>query len=652
MRASAGSPSAIRLAAAGRRVVVLERNDVTGGKLAADAPRRLHVRRRSVAADPARSCFDELFRVGRDVARRRARPRPPRPAVPLPLARRLRARRARRPGRTGRGVRRVRAGRRRRVAALRRARPAHLGRQRAHVPRRADDRTASASPRRMRSPADLAAIDPLRTLHRSAAAHFADPRLVQWAGRYATYSGSSPFRAPATLACIPHVESRFGCWYPRGGLDDRARGAAARRRVASASRCARAPRSLRIATAGDAVTGVELADGSTLATSLVVANADAEHVYGDLLPDAGGCRRVRRAGDRRAALVVLVAAVRARRQASATTTCGSRLTTAPSSPLSPPAGWPTTPTIYACVSSVTDPTQAPPGDENWFLLVNAPPGIELDRDAERDRLLDVLAGRGVDLRAARLGGRDAITPARPGRPVPRARRGDLRDVVERPAGGVPAAGQPRCPARPVPRRRIEPPRRRTAARADQRPHRRRPRHADDRWAAGALAGGRPRSPSAVARRRPGAARRRPPVGPQRRVDGHRSRRRPGARRGDAHRTAAGGRRRRAGCRRGDRRRRRVDRRHRRRRPRVAGRPSSTGEPLPAGWVGKAWALQQGLDAASGEWVVFLDADTRPSPDLPGALVARARRRRPRPAHRRRSLRLPDRRRCAGCTRRC
>ena len=71
----------------------------------------------------------------------------------------------------------------------------------------------------MRSPRDLLAIDPLRTLHGLAAASFDDPRLVQWAGRYATYSGSSPYRAPATLACIPHVEARFGCWYPDGGLD-------------------------------------------------------------------------------------------------------------------------------------------------------------------------------------------------------------------------------------------------------------------------------------------------------------------------------------------------------------------------------------------------------------------------------------------------
>ena len=39
-----------------------------------------------------------------------------------------------------------------------------------------------------------------------------------------------------------------------------------------------------------------------------------------------------------------------------------------------------------------------------------------------------------------------------------------------------------------------------------------------------------------------------------------------------------------------------------------------------GWVGKPWALQQGLEAADGEIVVSLDADTRPRPGLAGALA--------------------------------
>lgn len=56
--------------------------------------------------------------------------------------------------------------------------------------------------------------------------------------------------------------------------------------------------------------------------------------------------------------------------------------------------------------------------------------------------------------------------------------------------------------------------------------------------------------------------------------------------------------------------------------RRAGATVIAGRPLPAGWVGKAWALHQGIEAATGEWLVMLDADTRPSPELPGALVAR------------------------------
>lgn len=47
-------------------------------------------------------------------------------------------------------------------------------------------------------------------------------------------------------------------------------------------------------------------------------------------------------------------------------------------------------------------------------------------------------------------------------------------------------------------------------------------------------------------------------------------------------------------------------------------------PLPPGWVGKVWALQHGLFAATGEWVLGIDADTEPRPGMVAAVVHSAR----------------------------
>lgn len=44
-------------------------------------------------------------------------------------------------------------------------------------------------------------------------------------------------------------------------------------------------------------------------------------------------------------------------------------------------------------------------------------------------------------------------------------------------------------------------------------------------------------------------------------------------------------------------------------------------PLPQGWCGKTWALHNGVLASRGELLVFLDADTEPTPDFLHCLVA-------------------------------
>ena len=63
----------------------------------------------------------------------------------------------------------------------------------------------------------LFGLGPFRDLWSALSRHFHDPRLQQLFGRYATYCGSSPFAAPATLMLVAHVEQQ-GVWTVGGGM--------------------------------------------------------------------------------------------------------------------------------------------------------------------------------------------------------------------------------------------------------------------------------------------------------------------------------------------------------------------------------------------------------------------------------------------------
>jgi 1-hydroxycarotenoid 3,4-desaturase len=65
--------------------------------------------------------------------------------------------------------------------------------------------------------ATLGGLGPFASLWRSLGRHFHDPRLQQLFGRYATYCGSSPWSAPATLMLVAQVELD-GVWSVTGGM--------------------------------------------------------------------------------------------------------------------------------------------------------------------------------------------------------------------------------------------------------------------------------------------------------------------------------------------------------------------------------------------------------------------------------------------------
>ena len=69
----------------------------------------------------------------------------------------------------------------------------------------------------LRGLGNLWRIRPFETLWGALGDYFHDPRLRQLFGRYATYCGSSPFQAPATLMLVAHVEQE-GVWLVEGGM--------------------------------------------------------------------------------------------------------------------------------------------------------------------------------------------------------------------------------------------------------------------------------------------------------------------------------------------------------------------------------------------------------------------------------------------------
>ncbi len=292
---------------------------------------------------------------------------------------------------------------------------------------------------RMRSPRDLVAVDSLRTLADRAERTFADPRLRQHVGRYATYSGSSPHEAPATLACIGAIEQDLGAWYVDGGLGrlaealaDLARSVGVDLRLSTSAEAlvhdGQRVRGVRVEPTASAGSGDE---AEVLHADAVVSDVDALHLYRDLLPDKPLRTRVAawrtERTERSSSGFVLLLGVEGRTEDAAGGLAHHNISFSADHEAEFDALFATgtpiaDPTVYVCASSVTDPTTAPEGHESWFVLVNAPAGSGA-MDGYGDHLLEVMARRGWDL-SGRIVHREQITPA------------DIEDRYRTPGGSI------------------------------------------------------------------------------------------------------------------------------------------------------------------------------------------------------------------------
>jgi phytoene desaturase len=285
---------------------------------------------------------------------------------------------------------------------------------------------------------NLRTVAPWRSLRGLGRRYLRHPHQRMVLDRYATYTGSDPRRAPAALAAIPFVEQAFGAWYVRGGLHRL--GAALLQRARELGVDVRTDCDVGgVQVDGGRATGVRLAGGGLLAADVVVADADAAHLYRDLVgaPYAAAPLAALRRATPSMSAVVLLLALRGRTPGLRHHTVlfpsdyddefdsvfgtGPRLRGGPR-PVPDP-------TVY--ISAPDDPATRPDEDhESWFVLVNAPrqaPGVDWDRpglaEEYADHVLAVMAGRGLDVRD-RLLWRVVRTPA------------DLERATRSPGGSI------------------------------------------------------------------------------------------------------------------------------------------------------------------------------------------------------------------------
>lgn len=231
---------------------------------------------------------------------------------------------------------------------------------------------------------DLLALKPFETLWQALGVHFNDPRLRQLFGRYATYCGSSPFAAPATLMLIAHVE-REGVWVVDGGMQRLAEALARTATSLGVTFRYGAP-VVEISVGGGRVCGADLADGERLQADYVVVNAGGEALtHGTFGP------RVQNAIDR--------APIAARSLSAVTWALHARASNFPLShhnvffsddyraefeDIFTHGRLPRQPTIYVCAQDRDTFEPDAEEAERLFVLVNAPPNGDRGAWDEKD----------------------------------------------------------------------------------------------------------------------------------------------------------------------------------------------------------------------------------------------------------------------------
>jgi phytoene desaturase len=224
------------------------------------------------------------------------------------------------------------------------------------------------------------------------ATYFQDKRLLQLFNRFATYNGSSPYLAPATLMVIPYIEFEYGGWYPAGGIYSIAE--ALEKLCGELGVHIHKGMQVKALKQENAmVKAVQTIDGQWHQADIFVANGDVWQMQEKLLSRK---QTILKPGLSTSGFVCLMPVHKKERNLAHHNILFSQDYQGEFQQLFK-QGLPAEKdmTIYISASCMSDPGQAADGLENWFILVNTPPdgGQNKWTDTYKKRYFDKVLGR-------------------------------------------------------------------------------------------------------------------------------------------------------------------------------------------------------------------------------------------------------------------
>lgn len=214
------------------------------------------------------------------------------------------------------------------------------------------------------------------SLHSYNTSAFRSPEARQLFNRYATYNGSNPYKAPAMLSLIPHLEFNNGVYYPQGGMisiNNALYNLALKKGVKF---CFDEP-VLHINLSGKKVKSVTTKNGS-FGADVVVSNSDVYATYQHLLGDTQRAKKVLRQERSSSALVFFWGINGMFPELDLHNIFFSSDYKKEFEDIFKNGCVNDDPTIYINITGKYDPGHAPIGKENWFVMINAPRNIGQD----------------------------------------------------------------------------------------------------------------------------------------------------------------------------------------------------------------------------------------------------------------------------------